>query len=224
MIKLGVIGTGYWGTKLAHKFHHLPEAELAWVCDREPTRLAHMQALYPQIQTSPHDADLLASDVEAVVIAAPASTHYHLALAALSAGKHVFVEKPLAITTADAATIVQQGRQHDRIVMVGHICEYSPAVEAIRELIATGELGEIYYINATRTSAGRMHPDVNVVWDLAVHDVATVRFILGQEPQAVQAQGGMYMNRQCELYDVAHLTYYFPKDLMAHIRVSWLDP
>jgi predicted dehydrogenase len=194
------------------------------VCDLDETRLAHVKTLYPECKTSSRSADLLASDIEAVIIATPASTHYQLVMEALHAGKHVFVEKPLAMTTADAETIVREAQRLNRIVMVGHICEYNPAVEAIRDLIASGELGQIYFLNGIRTSIGRQHPDVDVIWDLAVHDVAILRFILGQAPRAVQAQGGVYINRQSDLHDVAYLTYYFAGDLAAHLRVSWMDP
>ena len=224
MLRVGVIGCGYWGPKLARNFHEIPDARLQWVSDVRKDRLDHVVGLYPQVRATQDYRDLLTSDIDAVVIATPVSTHHCLALEALRAGKHVLVEKPIAASMAEAEGIVAEGERQDRVVMVGHTFEYNPAVEAVRELIASGELGDIYYINGTRVNLGLFQPDINVVWDLAPHDISILCFVLGMEPETVSARGGAYVQRQKGIHDVAYLTFYFPNGVLADVRVSWLDP
>lgn len=224
MLKVGVIGCGYWGPKLARNFHELPESELAWASDLRQERLDHLKGLYPQVQTTEDYRDLLASDVEAIVIATPVSTHHRLALEALRAGKHVLIEKPIAASIQEAEEIVTEGDQQNRVVMVGHTFEYNPAVEAVRSIVAGGELGEIYYVNGTRVNLGLFQPDINVVWDLAPHDISILLFVLGLNPETVSARGGVYVQRRRGVHDVAYLTLYFPNGVLADVRVSWLDP
>jgi predicted dehydrogenase len=168
--------------------------------------------------------EILASEVDAVAIATPVSTHHNLALKALRAGKHVLVEKPIAANLEEAEEIVAEGERQGRLVMVGHTFEYNPAVEAVREIIASGELGEIYYVNGTRVNLGLFQPDINVVWDLAPHDVSILCFVLGMEPETVSAHGGAYVQRRKGIHDVAYLTLNFPGGVLADVRVSWLDP
>jgi predicted dehydrogenase len=224
MLKVGVIGCGYWGPKLARNFHELPEAELAWTSDLRQERLDHLKGLYPQVQTTEDYRDLLASDVEAIVIATPVSTHHRLALEVLRAGKHVLIEKPIAASMQEAEEIVAEGEQQERVVMVGHTFEYNPAVEAMKAIVASGELGEIYYVNGTRVNLGLFQPDINVVWDLAPHDISILLFVLGLDPETVSARGGVYVQRRRGVHDVAYLTLYFPNGVLADVRVSWLDP
>ncbi len=224
MLRVGVIGCGYWGPKLARNFHELREADLAWVSDLDEERLDHMEDRYPGVRTTKDYRKLLDSDVDAVAIATPVSTHHRLALEAMRAGKHVLVEKPIAASVQEAEEIVAEGERLDRVVMVGHTFEYNPAVETVREIIASGELGEVYYINGTRVNLGLFQPDINVVWDLAPHDVSILRYILGLEPEEVSARGGAYVQCDKGIHDVAYLTVYFPNDVMADVRVSWLDP
>jgi predicted dehydrogenase len=224
MIHVGVIGCGYWGPKLARNFHELPEAELTWVCDLRQERLDHLKELYPQVRTTYDYRDLLASDVDAVVIATPVSKHHRLALEALRAGKHVLVEKPLSASGQEAEEIVIEGERQGRVVMVGHTFEYNPAVETVKEIISSGDLGEIYYINGTRVNLGLFQPDINVVWDLAPHDVSILLFVLGLNPNTVSARGGVYVQQKRGIHDVAYLTFYFPNGVIADVRVSWLDP
>jgi predicted dehydrogenase len=224
MFKVGVIGCGYWGPKLARNFHEIEEAELAWVSDLDQERLDHMKGRYPQVRTTKNYRELLSSDIDAVTIATPVSTHHDLALEAMRAGKHVMVEKPIAASVKEAEEIVAEGERLDRVVMVGHTFEYNPAVETVKEIIASGELGEIYYINGTRVNLGLFQPDINVVWDLAPHDISILRFILGLDPEQVSARGEAYVQRNKGIHDVAYLTVYFPNDVMADVRVSWLDP
>jgi len=224
MLKVGVIGCGYWGPKLARNFHELSDVALEWVCDFRQERLDHLKGLYPQVRTTQDYRDLLASDMDAVVIATPVSTHHRLALEALRAGKHVLVEKPVAASVQEAEEIVAAGERQGRLVMVGHTFEYNPAVEAVRTIIASGELGEIYYINGTRVNLGLFQPDINVVWDLAPHDFSILLFVLGLDPDTVSARGGVYVQRRKGVHDVAYLTLYFPDGVLADVRVSWLDP
>ncbi len=224
MLKVGLVGCGYWGPKLARNFHELPETELAWVCDFRQDRLDHLKALYPQVQATRDYTEMLASDVEAVVIATPVRAHHPLALAALRAGKHVLIEKPLAGSVKEAEEIVAEGERAGRVVMVGHTFEYNPAVETMRKIITDGELGDVYYINATRVNLGLFQPDINVMWDLAPHDVSLLMFALGLSPTEVSARGAIYVRPHSGLHEVVYLTLYFPNNVLADIRVSWLDP
>ena len=224
MVNVGVIGLGYWGPKLARNFHELPDARLEWGCDLDQSRLDHIRSLYPEARTTRDYRDVLASDVEAVCIATPVRTHYHLAMEALRAGKHVFVEKPLAACVGQAEEIIAEGDRQRRLVMVGHTFVYNPAVVAMKEIIASGCLGEVYYINATRVNLGLFQPDINVAWDLAPHDISILLFVLGMEPVTVSARGEICVQRSKGLHDVAYLTLYFPNGVLADIRVSWLDP
>lgn len=221
-VKIGVIGAGYWGPNLIRNFSQLPQADLYMVCDLGQERLDHIQRRFPGVRTSQDYHDLLRSDVEAVVIATPVSTHHRLALDSLQAGKHVLVEKPLACSSADGEEMVAVARSQGRVLMTGHTFLYNPAVVAVRNLIESGEIGRVYYINSTRVNLGLYQPDINVVWDLAPHDVSILLYLLGTDPVLVSARGGMYVKPG--VHDVAYLTLNFPDDVLVDMRVSWLDP
>lgn len=221
-IKVGVIGAGYWGPNLIRNFHEIPEADLCMVCDTRPERLQHIQGLYPYIKTSGNFSDLLDSDVEAVAIATPVSTHHRLAMDCLRAGKHVLIEKPLASSSQEARAIVEAGAAYGKVVLTGHTFLYNPAVVALKEIIASGEIGRVYYANCTRVNLGLYQPDVNVVWDLGPHDLSILMYILGDRPESASARGGMYVKPG--VHDVAYLSVYFPDGVLADLRVSWLDP
>ena len=223
-VKLGVIGCGYWGPKLARNIHELPGAQLSWVSDLRQDRLDHLASLYPETNSTRDFRDILNSDVDGVVIATPVSMHHRLAIEALRAGKHVLVEKPLAADVGEAADIVEEGIRQGRKVMVGHTFEYNPAVSAVKEIINSGLLGEIYYVNGTRVNLGLFHPDINVLWDLAPHDVSILRYILGLDPDEASARGGIYVQKAKRIHDVAYLSFFFPNGVLADVRVSWLDP
>jgi predicted dehydrogenase len=223
-LKVGVIGCGYWGPKLARNFHELPEAELAWIADLSADRLSHMHELYPEVHTTQDYRELLGSNVNAVVIATPVNTHHSLAMEALAAGKHILVEKPLAASVAQATEIAQTADRLGRVAMVGHTFQYNPAVHAVRDVIARGDLGRVYYISATRVNLGLLQPDINVMWDLAPHDISIFMHILGAEPTQVSASGGVYIQREQCIHEVAYLNLHFPHDILANLRVSWLDP
>jgi predicted dehydrogenase len=221
-VKVGVIGAGYWGPNLIRNFSLLPEADLKMVCDLSASRRQHIESRFPGMLTTPNYQDILDSDVEAVTIATPVSTHYRLAKACLLAGKHILVEKPLTTNSAEAQDLVNIGERLGKIVMAGHTFLYNPAVTALKEIISSGEIGHVYYINSTRVNLGLYQPDVNVVWDLAPHDVSILLYILGLEPVYASARGGMFVKPG--VHDVAYLTLQFPGDIMADLRVSWLDP
>jgi len=224
MLKIGLIGCGYWGPKLARNFHALPDTELTWIADLQADNLAKMRELYPNVCTTQDYHQILASNVEAVVIATPISTHHPLAMEALRAGKHILVEKPLAATVVQACEIAETADKLGLVAMVGHTFQYNPAVIAIRNMIANGELGKIYYINSTRVNLGLLQPDVNVIWDLAPHDISIMLYILDSEPVEVRAYGNSYVQSKHQIHDVAYLCMHFPNDVLVNLRLSWLDP
>ncbi len=223
-IKVGIIGCGYWGPKLARNFHELGDAELAWVVDFRDDRLAHMRELYPQIKVTHDYREMLASDVDGVVISTPVFAHHLLALKALEAGKHILVEKPLATKVAEAVEIAETAERLGLVAMVGHTFQYNPAVNAMRDVIASGELGDVYYVNATRVNLGLLQPDINVMWDLAPHDISILLHVLRRDPIEVSAQGEVYIQKDRRLSEVAYITLRFPDGILANVRVSWLDP
>lgn len=217
-----MIGCGYWGPKLARNFHDFPGAELSSVSDLHPDRLAHMRELYPSVSTFSDHRKILDSEVDAVVVATPVSTHHRLAMEVLRAGKHLLVEKPLAATVEEATEIAETARQLGLVAMVGHTFQHNPAVKMVAQLIESGELGDIYYVDAARVNLGLLQPDINVVWDLAPHDISILLDILNSDPVRVSARGGAYIRRKP--IEVAYLTLSFPGEVLASLRLSWLDP
>ena len=220
-VRVGVVGCGYWGPKLVRNFYELPGADLCMVCDLRPERLEHMQQLYG-VRTTQRYQDLVDSDVQALAIATPVSTHHELARAALQAGKDVLVEKPLTASARQARELIDLAERQGRIMMVGHTYEYNPAVEYLRRLVANGELGTVYYASSTRVNLGIFQKDINVLWDLAPHDISILIYVLGMTPVTVSARGRAYVQRGIQ--DVAYVTLDFPQGVMADVRVSWLDP
>jgi predicted dehydrogenase len=223
-IQIGVIGCGYWGPKLARNFHDLPDATLTSVSDLREDRLSEVKKLYPDIFVTRNCHDLFNGRADAVVIATPVHTHYALTKAALEAGKHVLVEKPLTARSDQARELVDLATTRGLVLMVGHTFVYNPAVVAVRDVIQTGQLGNIFYINATRVNLGLLQPDINVMWDLAPHDISILLFILGQNPVSVSARGAVYVNTTSNLHEVVYLTLFFKDGLMTNLRLSWLDP
>lgn len=223
-LKIGIIGLGYWGPKLARNFHEIQNSSLDWACDLNQSRLDHIIDIYPEVRATRDYHELLASDVDAVCIATPVGTHYHLAMEALQAGKHILVEKPMATCTVQAEEIIALANQQNRTVMVGHTFVYNPAVIAMKDIITGGQLGEIYYINGTRVNLGLFQSDINVVWDLAPHDISILNYVLDMKPQSVSARGNIYVQPEKGLHDVVYLSLFYPNGVMADIRVSWLDP
>ncbi len=223
-LKIGIVGCGYWGPKIARNMHDLPGADLVMVADIKDQRLREFRSLYPDVATTKNYQELLASNIDAIIIATPVHTHYELTKDALNANKHVLVEKPITASIAQGRELVRLAENKNLTLMVGHTFEYNPAVEKMREVIQSGLLGEIYYINAVRVNLGLIQPDINVMWDLAPHDLSIIRFILKSEPVSVRASGGIYVNKASGLHEVVYLGMKFDNDVMANLRVSWLDP
>lgn len=222
-IKIGVIGAGYWGPKLIRNFNEIPGAHVSRVADLRDDRLAHVRKLYPGTQTTKDYRELLDDPtIHGIAVATPVSTHYCFAREAILAGKHVLVEKPLTASSREAKTLIELAAARHVQLMVGHTFEYNPAVEYLKQLIVNGTLGQIYYINATRVNLGIFQQDINVVWDLAPHDISILLFLLEMMPETVSARGGAYV--QAGIHDVAYVTLNFPNGVLADIRVSWLDP
>jgi predicted dehydrogenase len=222
-IRIGVAGLGYWGPNLARNFAALPDCELAWLCDADPEMLARAGAPFPGARRTADLADLLADPaLDAVVLATPVPTHAALAERVLRAGKHCFVEKPLAQTVADAELAVSAAEETGRILMVGHLLEYHPGVIRLKEIADGGELGEIHYIYSNRLNLGKLRADENALWSLGAHDVSVVLHLAGEEPYEVEARGESYMRPGIE--DVVFAFLRFPSGLAAHLHLSWLDP
>jgi predicted dehydrogenase len=223
MITVGVIGYGYWGPNLVRNFAETAGARVGVVCDLSDQRLALAARRYPGVRTS-RDARELIDDpgVDAVVIATPVHTHFELALAALRAGKHVLVEKPLTSTSAHALRLIDEAARRRLVLMVDHTFVYTGAVDKMRELAAAGELGDIYYYDSVRINLGLFQHDVNVLWDLAVHDLSIMDFVLGRHPVSVSATGLAHVAGEPE--NIAYLTMFFADRLIAHVHVNWLAP
>ena len=222
-VSVGVVGLGYWGPNLARAFDGLPQAELAWLCDARPeTRLA-LKPRFPNARMTSEYADLLDDDsLDAVVIATPSPTHHELALQALEADKHVFVEKPLALSYAHALELVRVAEQRQRCLMVGHVMLFHPAVRKLKELLDRGELGDIFYLYSNRQNLGKVRQDENALWSLGAHDIAVLLYLLEDQPVEVSARGESYV--QPGIPDVVFCYLKFATGISAHLHLSWLDP
>lgn len=225
MVKIGVIGCGYWGPNLIRNFNALPDAEVAAIADLDQKRLGHVGLLYPgALKTTDHMRIIEDPSIDAVVVATPMTTHFRLGKQVLEAGKHLFLEKPMATTSDDCRALIALAAKQDRRVMVGHTFIYTPAVRKIKSLMASGELGDVYYVNIQRVNLGLFQKDANVVWDLAPHDVSMLNYLFESDPVRVSATGRCYVQQDLGIEDVAFLTLEYPNGRLAHIHVSWLDP
>lgn len=225
MIRVGVIGAGYWGPNLIRNFAVCPTTKLVAVCDKDRARLDKVLVGYPGVDGIANVDDLLArDDVDAVVIATPVGTHAPLGLAALRAGKHLLVEKPLAGNVRDAEAMVAAARDAERVLMVDHTFIYSGPVRKIKEIVDSGELGDIYYVDSVRINLGLFQHDVNVVWDLAPHDLSIMDYLIGRLPKSLSAFGTCHTDRDGVIEDVAYLNLDFGDGLMASFHVNWLSP
>jgi predicted dehydrogenase len=221
VIKVGVAGLGYWGPNLARNFDDL--ADLAWLCDVSPELLDRYGARYPDAKTTAHFDDLLDDgSVQAIVIATPVTTHHELARRALSAGKHVFVEKPPALSGAEADELVALAEERELVLLPGHLLLYHPAVAKLSELIEAGELGEILYLYGNRQNLGQIRKDENALWSLGAHDLSVILHLVGEEPTELWARGESFHNEGVE--DVVFCYLRFPSGIVAHMHLSWLDP
>jgi predicted dehydrogenase len=222
-IRIGVAGLGYWGPNLARNFNALPGCTVAWLCDADGEQLERLRPAFPDARTTGDLADLLADDaLDAVVLATPVPTHADLAERVLRAGKHCFVEKPLAQSVADAERVVAAAEECGRLLMVGHLLEYHPGVARLKELVTSGELGDLHYVYSHRLNLGKLRADENALWSLGAHDVSVLLHLLDEEPNEVEARGASYMREGIE--DVVFCFLRFPSGRAAHMHLSWLDP
>jgi predicted dehydrogenase len=222
MASIAVVGVGYWGPNLVRNYYELPACTELWVCDKDPDRLSKIRKRYGDLYYTENFDDVLASDVDGIVLATPVGTHHPLAMKALNAGKHVFVEKPLAHSVAAAEELVATASAKDLRLMVGHTFEYSPAVVKIRDLVHSGELGKVYFISSMRVNLGLHQKDVSVIWDLAAHDFSILFTWLDETPETVSVMGSACV--QDGIPDVAFISVRFPSGVVAHVEVSWLAP
>jgi predicted dehydrogenase len=223
MIRVGVIGYGYWGPNLVRNFMEAPGSTVVAVCDLRTERLARLRLRYPTIHTV-SDPSVLFNDpsLDAIVIATPVSSHFELAMAALRADKHVLVEKPLAANSEQSIQLIEEAACRKRVLMVDHTFVYTAAVRKIRELITANALGDIYYYDAVRVNLGLFQHDVNVIWDLAIHDLSIMDYVLPAKATAVSATGISHISGQPE--NVAYITLFFDNPQIAHVHVNWLTP
>lgn len=221
-INVGVIGSGYWGPNLIRNFVELASSNLVVVADLRPERLAHIKTRYPGVQTTDDYWDLFSMGLDAVVVATPPATHFRIARDCLEHDLHLLVEKPLTLNSRDAVELIEIAERRGLTLMVGHTFEYNPAVRMLRNLIDEGELGAVHYIDAVRVNLGLFQPDLDVVWDLAPHDVSILLYLLDSDPVLVSAQGADCIFKG--KHDIAYLNLVFADNTLAHVRLSWLDP
>lgn len=223
MVNVGVVGYGYWGPNLVRNFSEAEGSQVLMVADLKPENLSKVRKRYPAIETTEDIQRLLHHPkIDAVAIATPVRTHYEIALKALKAGKHVFVEKPLAASSKQAMELVAEAKKRNRTLFVDHTFVYTGAVRKIKQLVDQGRLGKILYYDSVRINLGLFRHDVNVLWDLAVHDLSIMDYVLGQKPVAVAATGISHVPNEPE--NIAYLTCFFENNLIAHIHANWLSP
>ncbi|NNL77788.1 MAG: Gfo/Idh/MocA family oxidoreductase [Desulfobacterales bacterium] len=223
MLNIAVIGCGYWGPNLVRNFISLPDCRVKYICDLKKDRLAHLKTLYPDIETTiDFNCVINETDIDAVAIATPVGLHYKLAKKCLQAGKHTFIEKPMASTVAECKELIEIADTMNLSIVVGHTFLYSPPVRKVKEIVLQGELGELQYISTRRLNLGLFQTDINVTWDLAPHDISIILYILDQVPVSVNCQGKAHINPEIE--DVTNLTLNFENGGFATIQSSWLDP
>lgn len=222
-VQLGLIGTGYWGPNVARSLVENGKGQLRWLCDLNAESLERTAARHPGVKTTHDFTEMLADpEVEAVAISTPTSSHFAIAKAALEAGKHVLIEKPITATTAEAEALTKLAEKNGRIVMVGHVFMYNAGIRAVKDLIATGEIGDVHYISFERSNLGPVRTDVNALWDLASHDISILCDLMSRPPDAVSATGQSFLNPGIE--DVVFATFAYADGPQAHVHASWLNP
>jgi predicted dehydrogenase len=222
-VRVGVVGLGYWGPNLARNFAALDGCELRWLCDADSGARERLATTFPGAHTTDEIEQLLADDeLDAVVLATPVRTHAEMAVRVAEAGKHCFVEKPLATNAADAEAAVAAAASAGTLLMVGHLLEYHPAVERLKTLVDEGELGPLFYLYGNRLNLGKLRADENALWSLGAHDVSVALRLIGEEPVECLAHGASYVREGIE--DVVFCYLRFPSGIVAHLHLSWLDP
>jgi len=222
VIRLGVIGYGYWGPNIVRNFHGQDRSRVVMVCDKSANSVRRVRQSYPDMLVT-EDADeiLKAPDIDAVAIVTPVHTHFELAKKALKNGKHVFIEKPFTSTSAQAEELIELAERKNLKIMVDHTFLFTGAVKRMRQLIDDGVLGDLYYYDSTRVNLGLLQHDVNVIWDLAPHDLSIMDYLIAEKPQAVVATGERHLNG---VADIGFLTVYYPNNVIGHVNVNWLSP
>ncbi|MBP6183622.1 MAG: Gfo/Idh/MocA family oxidoreductase [Saprospiraceae bacterium] len=223
MIKVAIIGFGYWGPNLVRNFNLTPDCSVTWVLDLDKSRLEKVQNLYPQIKTTTDYTDILTDlAVDAVIIATPVHTHFQLAKQAFAAGKHVLLEKPMCSSRNEAEQLIELATSANKILMVDHTYLYTPSVRFIKDYLDQGSLGQLQYLDSTRINLGLFQTDVNVLWDLAPHDISICRHLFQEKPLGVQAVGVSHTDNKLE--NIAYLTLFYPDNRIAHFNCSWVSP
>jgi predicted dehydrogenase len=222
MVKFGIVGYGYWGPNVVRNLQGLEGAEVVAVADKSPAARRRIQKAHPEVQVTDDASELMSStEIDAIAVVTPVWTHFELTRDALNNGKHVFVEKPFTSNVAQAETLINLAQQKELKIMVDHTFLFTGAVKKIRQLIQEGTLGKLYYYDSTRVNLGLFQHDVNVIWDLAPHDLSIMDYLINQSPEAIVATGQTHLNG---FEDVAFITVYFPEKIIAHINVNWLSP
>ena len=222
MVKLAVVGAGYWGPNLIRNFMSIDECEVKLICDSDPEQLTKVGEGKAEVELTTDSDKVISSDVDAVVVATSAETHYGLVKDILGSGKDVFVEKPLALSVSEGEELVELANSRNRILMVGHILLYHPAVKILKSYLTDGTLGQVYYLYSARLNLGRVRKDENALWCFGPHDVSIILHLLDSMPDSVQASGECYLRHG--IFDVVFMSMHFPDKSMAQVHVSWLDP
>ena len=223
MVNIAVVGCGYWGPNLVRNFSSISECKMKKVCDTDVERLTYIKRLYSEVETvSEFEQVVGAPEIDAVAVATPVRFHFEMAMKSLQAGKHTFIEKPMASSVAECKELIEIAEKKNLILMVGHTFVYSTPVRKIKEIVDSGELGRIQYISARRLNLGLLQKDINVAWDLAPHDISIILYIMNETPVSVNCQGKAHVNPDIE--DVTSMTLNFARDGLAIIQSSWLDP
>lgn len=222
LVRIGVLGYGYWGPNIVRNFHGQEKSRVVTVCDQSPKALQRVRQSYPDMRVTSDCEELIrAADIDAIAVITPVGTHYQLAKAALQNGKHVFVEKPFTCTSAEGEELIELADRQNLKIMVDHTFLFTGAVKRMRQFIDDGTLGDLYYYDSTRVNLGLVQHDVNVIWDLAPHDLSIMNYLIKEKPEALVATGERHVNH---VADVAYLTLYYPRNIIAHVNVNWLSP
>jgi predicted dehydrogenase len=220
-MKIAVVGLGYWGPNLVRNFSASDRVEEVLCCDLDPHRVKQLVTKFPHVKAVESYEEILKTDCDAVAIATPISRHYTMGMQALRHGKHILVEKPMAVNSRECEEMIRCAEEHDRVILVDHTFLYTGAVRKMKEIVTRGDVGDVYYFDSVRVNLGIFQHDVNVIWDLAPHDLSILDFVLGKRPSAVSAVG---VNHYNHMEDVAYLTVHFGEKMMAHVHVNWLAP
>ncbi len=222
MVRFGIIGYGYWGPNIVRNIHGISPEKVVAICDKSEKNLARAKRAYPDVHVTADASELLTNpNIDAIAVITPVWTHFDLARQALQNGKHVFIEKPFTATAAQAEELIELAEQKNLTIMVDHTFLFTGAVRKIRQLVDDGTLGKLYYYDSMRVNLGLFQHDVNVLWDLAPHDLSIVDYLIGREAEAIVATGSGHLNGHA---DVAYMTVYYPDNVIAHLNVNWLSP